>query len=63
MGGGAADGGLDALLFEEAGAEIDDVGEVGECLDVIDDGGLAEEPLECGEGRLDARPAARTSDE
>jgi hypothetical protein len=57
-GGRAADGGAAPLLAEPLPAVLDDAGEVGEGFDVVDDGGLAEEALERGEGRLDAGPAA-----
>jgi hypothetical protein len=37
---------------------LDDVRQVTQCLDVVDDRRLAEEALDRGEWRLDARPAA-----
>jgi hypothetical protein len=49
---------LHALLAEPLPAVLDDAGEVGEGFDVVDDGGLAEEALDGGEGGLDAGPAA-----
>lgn len=56
--GWAADGGLGALLAEPLPAVLDDARHMAEGFGVVDDGGLAEEALDGGEGRLDARPAA-----
>src|SRR5262249_53737907 len=48
--------GGDAHRLEPVGPAVDDVGDAGDGLDVVDDGGLAERPLHGGERRLDPRP-------
>lgn len=56
--GRTPDATLNPLFAEPFCAVFHDTGQMGERFDIVDDGGLAEEPFDGGEGWFDARPSS-----